>query len=183
MGDANGLAERAERQLTIEDDRLNSPDQDATSTLLYVYVFGTGEGGELGLGTQTRGKNRPELAPKPRPNPYLNSEENPVVQISVGGMHSAALTAHGDVLTWGVNDSKALGRDTEWDGDEDLNPQESTPQPVQGLEEVGVITQVAVSDNATFVLNEAGLVFGWGSFFVRVAFLPLQLFFFSLLTM
>ena len=35
-----------------------------------------------------------------------------VVQVAAGGMHSAALTARGEVFTTGVNDEGALGRCT-----------------------------------------------------------------------
>jgi len=35
-----------------------------------------------------------------------------VVQVAAGGMHSAALTAGGEVFTTGVNDEGALGRRT-----------------------------------------------------------------------
>jgi alpha-tubulin suppressor-like RCC1 family protein len=48
-----------------------------------------------------------------------------------------------------------------------LNPLESKPTLVEGLEvlESG-IAQVAVTDDATFVLTKAGLVYGWGTFVV-----------------
>lgn len=45
-----------------------------------------------------------------------DAEKVGVVQLSAGGMHVAALTFDGKVLTWGVNDNYALGRDTPWEG-------------------------------------------------------------------
>ena len=105
----------------------------------------------------------------------LDAEEVGVVQVAVGGMHCAALTRDGQVLTWGVNDSRALGRNTYWEPEEhldkdatDLNPLESTPAPAEGLGDLELgIAQVAATDNATFVLTKSGLVYGWGTFFVR----------------
>lgn len=147
---------------------------EAPTTRLRVVVFGTGDGGELGLGPYPYHDGNPALAVRPRINRLLNPVSVGVVQVAVGGMHCAALTHDGRVLTWGVNDSKALGRDTTTpsaspDANEsDLHTLESTPMEVSGLSELGhVFTQVAVTDNATFVLTATGLVYGWGTFFVR----------------
>lgn len=141
---------------------------------LIVYVFGANSGGELGLGPSVKSGN----IGRPRVNPYLS--ESGVVQISLGAMHGVALTQDNRILTWGVNDHGALGRDTAWeeklvdaDGDDsdsddggDLNPKESTPTPVDmgALPPDTVFTQVAATDNATFALTSTGLVYGWGSF-------------------
>lgn len=146
----------------------------APSDRLRVIVFGGGESGELGLGPAIHEKKSPEHAGRPRLNHILDLATVGVVQLAVGGMHCAALTHDGRVLTWGVNDSKALGRDTTWKLPAelppqmtDLNPLESTPTEVRDLEDLGVtVTQVAATDNATFILTASGLVFGWGSFFV-----------------
>ena len=35
-----------------------------------------------------------------------------VLQVACGGMHTVALTEGGQVLSWGVNDEGALGRET-----------------------------------------------------------------------
>ena len=92
-------------------------------------------------------------------------------------MHAVALTADNKILTWGVNDNAALGRQTTWDGglrdigadaDEEgeLNPFESTPTEVPS-EQFGPNTcfaQVAAGDSCTFVLTTTGDVYGWGTF-------------------
>ena len=101
-------------------------------------------------------------------------------------MHSVALTSGNKILTWGVNDHGALGRDTQWNGgwkeipvkdeDEDsdnsesqLNPKESTPTAIDDscFPTDTVFTQVAAGDNATFALTEEGRVYGWGTFKVK----------------
>ena len=100
-------------------------------------------------------------------------------------MHTAVLTKDNKILTWGVNDQGALGRDTNWDGglrdiDEDdksdsgsdsdsdtgVNPRESTPTEVDmsSLPEDLVWTQVVCTDSATFALTDEGHVYGWGTF-------------------
>lgn len=156
------------------------------STRLDVYVFGDGSAGELGLGPhKSIGVARPRL------NPLLDASRVGIVDVAAGGMHAVALTYDGLVLTWGVNDNHALGRDTVWNaglrdvkvdddksgnetdseasGDGDLNPYESTPTavPAESFEEdAGRIVSVTAGDSATFALTERGLVYGWGTFVV-----------------
>ncbi|KAJ4321154.1 hypothetical protein N0V84_005506 [Fusarium piperis] len=133
-----------------------------------------GECGELGLGPQITETHRPRI------NPFLNpdgsSSKFEVVQLSCGGMHAVALTADGKIITWGVNDNYALGRNTDWDGvmkdvddgsssedEAELNPYESTPTEVSFPFEIR-LTQVAAGDSCSFALTEDGLVWGWGTF-------------------
>ncbi|MCJ1478377.1 hypothetical protein MMC13_007057 [Lambiella insularis] len=148
----------------------------APSKRLNIYVFGTNEGGELGLGSgcSSTDVNRPRL------NPNLLAASVGVVQMATGGMHCAVLTHDNRILTWGVNDLGALGRNTTWDGgmvdvkDDDseadsesaLNPKEATPTVVDAssIPEGTIFTQVAAGDNATFALTDDGLVYGWGTF-------------------
>jgi regulator of chromosome condensation len=150
---------------------INKPPTD----VLTVLVFGDGENAELGLGP-----NKTE-SKVPRVNPFLDPNDRSkfhIVHLACGGMHTVALTADGQIITWGVNDGAALGRDTAWDGDlrdmdsesddevGDLNPLESTPTAVSPEHfEPGVrFAQVAAGDNCTFALTTTGLVYGWGTF-------------------
>ena len=115
----------------------------------------------------------------------MSAETVGVVHIAVGGMHCAALTHDNKILTWGVNDQGALGRDTEWEGglkdidddksddesdaeddDTGINPLESTPTAVEDrhFPEGTKFVQVACSDSATFAVTEDGSVYGWGTF-------------------
>ncbi|KAL8738842.1 MAG: hypothetical protein Q9181_000446 [Wetmoreana brouardii] len=141
-----------------------------------VYVFGEGSSGELGLGTAKTAID----VKRPRLNPLLSSKTVGVVQIACGGMHVAALTHDGKVLTWGVNDQGALGRDTTWDGglrdvgesddesdsggDSGLNPFESTPTAITSFPDGTVIVKLSAGDSHTLALTDDGLVFGWGTF-------------------
>ncbi|MCJ1430909.1 hypothetical protein MMC27_000259 [Xylographa pallens] len=154
----------------------------APTQRLNVYVFGANSGGELGLGRGSTSEN----VTRPRLNPNLPADSVGVVQLATGGMHCAALTHDNKILTWGVNDMGALGRDTTWEGgmvdmkddkddtgsdDDDasesaINPREATPTAILASDFPAgtVFTQVVAGDNATFALTEEGLVYGWGSF-------------------
>ena len=156
---------------------------------LNVYVFGSGDSGVLGLGPRCSTDD----VVRPRLNPNLAASSVGVVQMATGGMHCVALTNDNKILTWGVNDHGALGRDTQWsggwkeidgkggDGESDesepeLNPKESTPTAVDDacFPDGTVFTQVAAGDNVTLALTEEGLVYGWGTFKVTCPPRPLM---------
>lgn len=140
------------------------------SLKLDVFAFGTGSMCELGLGPEANCK----IVKRPRKNIHLDRETVGIVDFSVGGMHCAALDFRGRILTWGVNDQGALGRNTDCEApfkdmddsdsedDEGLNPMESTPGPVEGLP--AMIVQVACGDSVTCALTEDGQVYAWGTF-------------------
>lgn len=158
---------------------------------LDVWVCGEGSSGELGLGSTKRDGKKPIDVKRPRYNDLLTAKDVGVVQIAVGGMHVAAITHDNKILTWGVNDNGALGRDTTWDGglvdldkaenedsddDEDcddtgVNPLESTPTSIDmsAFPPNTKFAQVVAADSATFALTDGGLVYGWGQFRVSEA--------------
>lgn len=149
---------------------------------LDIFIFGSGESGELGLGNKKLDGKKPVNVKRPRVHPFLSAEAVGVVQIACGGMHSVALTKDNKILTWGVNDQGALGRDTTWDGglrdadaedDDDneddfeaLNPIECTPAEVSTKNIVNgtKFVKVVASDSASFALTEDGRLYGWGTF-------------------
>lgn len=162
-------AKRVARELKA----INEP----PTQVLDVFVFGEGTAGELGLGSVRVNGKKPIDVKRPR----LNHNLKGVVQVACGGMHVAVLTNENKILTWGVNDQGALGRDTTWDGglrdvedededdDEDdtgMNPKESTPAEIDTSDLPEGITwvQVVASDSATFALTTTGQVYGWGTF-------------------
>jgi regulator of chromosome condensation len=92
-------------------------------------------------------------------------------------MHTVALTRDNRILTWGVNDEGALGRDSDWTGklrdidddpeeDGDLNPLEATPTalPAAHFPRGTAFVQVAAGDSCSFALTDTGSVYGWGTF-------------------
>lgn len=152
---------------------------EAPQQVMDIFVFGEGTAGELGLGSVRVDGKKPIDVKRPR----LNHNLKDVVQVACGGMHVAALTKDNRILTWGVNDQGALGRDTTWEGglrdmadesgsedddDEDtgMNPRESTPAEIDtsAIPEDTKWVQVVASDSATFALTETGQVYGWGTF-------------------
>ncbi|KAL7797404.1 regulator of chromosome condensation 1/beta-lactamase-inhibitor protein II [Trichoderma ceciliae] len=156
---------------------------DAPTQVLDIYVFGEGTSGELGLGSKRINGKKPIDVKRPRLNDNLSAGTVGVVQVACGGMHVVALTRDNKLLTWGVNDQGALGRDTNWDGglrdadkaddsdseDEDdtgINPKESTPTALseEDFAPGTKFVQVVASDSASFVLTEDGRVYGWGTF-------------------
>jgi regulator of chromosome condensation len=155
-----------------------APINSAPTQRLDVYVFGEGSSGELGLGNRIADGKQPTNVKRPRHNAKLAPATVGVVQVACGGMHAVALTADNKILTWGVNDQGALGRDTVWHAAADiddkaasgLNPLESTPTEVsEDFFAPGTkFAMVAASDSASFVLTEDGFVYGWGTFRVRL---------------
>jgi len=162
------------------------PLNSAPTQILDIYVFGDGESGELGLGPISVDGLRPTNVKYPRRNKLLS--DFGIVQIAVGGMHCVALTHDQKIVTWGVNDNGALGRDTIWEaptrdidyesnsedseGENDLNPKESTPTAIP-QKDLGngnrTFAQVAATDSASFALTSDGLVWGWGTFCVLIS--------------
>lgn len=154
----------------------------APTEIMDLYVFGANSGAELGLG---KGSTSDDVK-RPRFNPSLAAASAGIVQVACGGMHSIALTKNNKILTWGVNDLYALGRDTEWEGglvdmndkkDEDsaddstggeLNPLESTPTAIDSsaFSEGTVFTCVAAGDSTSWAVTDDGRLYGWGTFSV-----------------
>lgn len=143
---------------------------------LKVFVFGEGSSGELGLGATKKAID----VKRPRFNEALTNMN--VVKIATGGMHVVALTKDNKILTWGVNDNGALGRDTsaveakmrdvdDDDSDSDdetggLNELEATPTALSSdhFPEDTVFVDVAAGDSCSFALTTEGAVYGWGTF-------------------
>jgi alpha-tubulin suppressor-like RCC1 family protein len=72
-----------------------------------IFTWGHNFGGKLGDGTTT---NR--LTPKDITSEFnLNAEET-IIQVSLGGYHSSAITSEGRIFTWGENEYGQLGDGT-----------------------------------------------------------------------
>ncbi|KAI9811693.1 MAG: hypothetical protein M1826_003104 [Phylliscum demangeonii] len=182
IAQAKAMAKEAAKSARAVVDPRRAVINEKPTTRLTVWVCGEGSAGELGRGPRADGID----VKRPRLNALLSPAEVGVVQVAAGGMHAAALTHDNQVLTWGVNDLGALGRDTAWDGaqtvDADrtygpdepessaggsgLNPREATPTAVspEHFPDGTQFAQVVASDSATFALTDDGPVYGWGTF-------------------
>lgn len=76
----------------------------------------------------------------------------PAVSVALGGSHSCALTAHGEVHCWGGNDDGQLGAGI---------LQQSSPVPVR-VSHLSGITQIAAGLSHTCALAGSGEVYCWG---------------------
>ena len=110
-----------------------------------VWVFGSGDCGQLAIDEDTWSVERPLQ------HPFFPSQH--IIQVSAGGLHTLALSAHGHVYSWGCNDEKALGHEAP----------EFTVSMVQGLEGVQVV-QVVAGDSISAALSAQGQVYTWGTF-------------------
>jgi len=76
-----------------------------------------------------------------------------MIDIACGSIHNAGIDNNGCVWTWGCNDEKALGRETDmpW---------------IPGMVELNNerIVQVTCGDSHTTVLTKEGKVYGWGTY-------------------
>ncbi|RUS20169.1 regulator of chromosome condensation 1/beta-lactamase-inhibitor protein II [Endogone sp. FLAS-F59071] len=110
-----------------------------------VFVFGNGEIGQLGLGDITVERK------KPYPVPTLENEE--VVDVVAGGLHTIAITKEGKLWSWGCNDQRALGR----------SGLETVPGLVENLDGIHIV-KVACGGSITAALSREGKVYCWGTY-------------------
>ncbi|KAI7903275.1 regulator of chromosome condensation 1/beta-lactamase-inhibitor protein II [Cokeromyces recurvatus] len=110
-----------------------------------VFVFGTGDTGQLGLGD--------DMLERKKPMPLKALENEDIVDVVCGGMHSIAITKDGKLWSWGCNDQRALGRS----GDEYV------PGRVENLDNVKIV-KVACCDSVTMALSDEGKLYCWGTY-------------------
>ena len=126
-----------------------------------IFVFGDGDCGQLGLGE--------DITERLRPFP-VNVDNQLILQIVCGGMHTVVLTEDRSIFSWGVNDEGALGRETagelwEKSGEGTGSPGDSyTPGRVKFPENAAPIVQLSAGDSHTAALAEDGSVWVWGTY-------------------
>ncbi|XP_034934449.1 E3 ubiquitin-protein ligase HERC2 [Chelonus insularis] len=109
-----------------------------------VFSWGDGDYGKLGRGGSD-GSNLPKIVDK-----LLDID---VVKVYCGGQFSAALTAQGEVYTWGRGTAYRLGHGNE--------EHVRYPKLVEGLKGKKVI-ELAVGSVLVLALTEDQQVYGWG---------------------
>eukprot|EP00980_Cylindrotheca_fusiformis_P014501 scaffold3875_cov123-Cylindrotheca_fusiformis.AAC.21 len=116
-----------------------------------VLSFGTGQYGALGHGF-SGGKQLPD-ALRPRYVEGLGGIR--CVCVSAGELHSAAVTADGDVYTWGDGFCGQLGHGNK-------TPQPSPVQVTEGGLADEVVSHISLGARHTIAVTEDGEVFSWG---------------------
>ncbi|TDH73114.1 hypothetical protein CCR75_004261 [Bremia lactucae] len=115
-----------------------------------ILTFGSGDCGQLGHGVEEESDLMVKFPRVVRPLATLS-----IVRIACGGLHSAAITAAGEVYTWGCDDDGALGRV----GDENV------PTKVNGFgPQEAIAIRIVGGDCHTAVVSLAGKVFTWGCY-------------------
>ncbi|KAF4520878.1 hypothetical protein B566_EDAN007059 [Ephemera danica] len=111
-----------------------------------VYSWGCGDGGRLGHG-DTYSQDEPTLV-----KALLGTN---IVFVAAGNTYSAAISAEGELYTWGRGNYGRLGHGTT----EDVNK----PTLVPGLKGQNIVhVACGGGDAQTLAVTDAGLVFSWG---------------------
>ncbi len=111
-----------------------------------VYCWGQNKCGLLGIGLQDGSYHKPKL------NQYLNNEF--VVDISCGELHSLVLTNCGEVYAWGRNSEGQIGNG--------CNSNQLIPIKVKGFNNERV-KMISCGWKHSMALTECGHVYSWGS--------------------
>ncbi|CAG8577363.1 23981_t:CDS:2 [Dentiscutata erythropus] len=130
---------------------------DRGSEATSVLVMGNNDVGQLGL---------VDIEEASKPVRIPNLDKFKIVDISVGCLHTVALTRDGKVVTWGCNDHGALGRVTTDEEDKELPPnvgRENVPDYAQGLDDVTIV-KVACGGSITLALSDDGQLYMAGTF-------------------
>ncbi|HEY6437935.1 MAG TPA: hypothetical protein VIY47_15200, partial [Ignavibacteriaceae bacterium] len=110
------------------------------------FCWGWNEWGLLGIGSRDQSYHKPKL------NEYLNNEF--VVDISCGAVHSLVLTNCGEVYAWGENLCGPIGNG--------CNDNQSIPIKVKGFNNERVV-MISCGSIHSMALTECGHVYSWGN--------------------
>ena len=119
-----------------------------------LYSFGSNQFGQLG---RAAGAGTDAVNDQPQPV-ALPAQNGPIVQIAAGAAHGLALTASGQLYSFGENLYGQLGRSS-GSGTMAAN---ATPAPTAPLEASSPIVQVAAGREDSLALGEDGQVYSFG---------------------
>jgi len=127
-----------------------------------IWMFGSnGDSGQLGLGSDANGVLIDELM---RPRLLLTQvlKTMKVTDIACGGQQTFAILEDGRVLSWGANDSGALGRKTSLPENDDDDDETWLPNFVALENGVKAVT-ICAGDTSAFIIDSDKNVWGWGT--------------------
>ena len=129
----------------------------ALTSMGRIFTWGGNWFGQLGNGTADSDDHPYPLDV----TSHLGLAENEtVIQISLGGYHSAVVTSMGRVFTWGNNQHGQLGNGTSSGEDPNPNPIDITSG--FGLPSDETISQVILGHYMSFALTDGSRYFSWG---------------------
>ena len=117
-----------------------------------LFMWGKNSHGQLGDGTTTD-----QLVPTEITSRFSLVSDDKIIQVSLGGLHSSALTSSGRLFMWGRNENAALGDGTTTD---QLVPTEITSRFI--LVSDDKIIQVYLGAHHSSALTSSGRLFMWG---------------------
>lgn len=147
----------------------NSPQDMKIDLPQKTFLFGSGDASEWGGDSTTANRNTTTILPALIKIPTLSDNEY-IIQVSAGGLHSALVTNEGRILTAGSLDEegRGLGRDVssgtafmpvtevypfDYDTNQHSNSPESPPK----------FAKVVASQHYTFALDKEGKVWSTGT--------------------
>ena len=117
-----------------------------------LFTWGVNNNGQLGDGTGVQKSNLTEIT-----HMFVLNPGETIIQISMGGYHSSALTSHGRVFTWGGNTSGQLGNN------QTFNLWEPTDITGHFNLEVGeTVTYLSMGVLHSSAITSLGRLFMWG---------------------
>ena len=122
-----------------------------------VFTWGDNEIGQLGYGTTAEYRYTPTEITS---NFNLNTGET-IINISLGGDHSSAITSEGRIFAWGFNGFGQLGIGTATNYEPNRTPIEITSN--FNLNTGETITSMSLGYTHTSAISSEGRVFTWGS--------------------
>ncbi|GAX84248.1 hypothetical protein CEUSTIGMA_g11671.t1 [Chlamydomonas eustigma] len=123
-------------------------------------IFKDDQGGLTGFNSRTKGLQRTFIEVH-----HAKAASSKVLKLLCGARHIVALTAGGEVLTWGISSQGQLGRIPAFGQEDQPSPSDVfEPKAVPGLEDLLGSTPVDIGVGLynTFAISETGDVVGWG---------------------
>ncbi len=121
-----------------------------------LYAFGNNSYGQLGNST---GLGTSGLSPNPTPTLVsFPAGTGPITEAAAGQYFSLAVSASGELYSWGLNQQGQLGQDLH-SGSSAPNP---TPAPVLLPKQDGTVTAIAAGGSHSLVLTSSGQLYSFG---------------------